>query len=657
MLIVLIPIILLALCAISGISYYFAMQVIQDNTNEILSENAASSANKIEGWINTQTQTINGGKATLEKLHLSPKDELSYLTTTLKSNPNFSDLYIGTKDGVMISGSGWEAPDDYDPRTREWYKLGINSDTVLLTEPYLDLDTKKMVVSASVNLKDTSGKQRGVLASDISLEKITGFIKEFKYGKTGYAFLVDKTKGTILAHYDEKIITKTLADVNKKDLNKLQNLISSKQSSAATFNMSGKKMMAHFSTIPGTNWTVVIAVTHAEVVKDLNELFKNILITLIVSLLVIAFAIERASHQIIKPIRSLDSSIRIITQGDFTQEISQKNRSRQDEIGVIAQGIHLMQDSLRNLIHQVKQESEYIKSDVNLVVSNVENLYDNIGDVSATTEELSASMEETAASSQEMSATSQEIEYTVQQIEKRTLEGAIEAEAITQRADQTKANVNSSNQKAKEALFLTQQNLKEALEAAKVIEEIEILSSSIMQITAQTNLLALNASIEAARAGESGKGFSVVAEQIRNLAEQSKHAVLKIQETTSKVTNSVERLSDCAQDVLSFISTDVVNDYATLLGVADQYSKDAKFVDDLLSEFHDNSKNLLSSIHNIITAIDGVSIAANEGAKGTTDIANRVSDTMQKASFVQDVVAKTEKSTLRLLDEISKFRV
>lgn len=107
MLLVLLPIILLALAVISGIGYFFARQVIQKNMDEILSETAYSSANKIEGWLNVQLQIINSSKTTLEEMGLSSADELSYLSAILESNPNFSDVYIGTKDGVMIDGSGW----------------------------------------------------------------------------------------------------------------------------------------------------------------------------------------------------------------------------------------------------------------------------------------------------------------------------------------------------------------------------------------------------------------------------------------------------------------------------------------------------------------------------------------------------------------------
>ncbi len=657
MLLVLLPIILFALAVISGIGYFFARQVILKNVDEILLETAHSSANKIEGWLNVQLQIVNSNKTTLEKVSLSSSDEISYLSTVLKSNPNFSDIYIGTKDGVMIDGSGWAPPADYDPRQRDWYTLGNTAQTATFTDSYVDMITNKLVVSSCVLLNDTSGNFRGVLACDISLENITEFIKQISYGETGYAYLVNNKDGTILAHQDDSNINKKLSELEGSGLNELQSKISSGKSESSAYTINGKKIIAYFAPIPGTEWSVVTAVNEQEILKSLNQLLINILITFVFALLLIGFAIERATHQIVKPIHSLDSSIRIIAGGDFTQEIPKNNLLRKDEIGIISVGIQQMQEALRNLINQVKTESRYIEDDVEQVVGNVDILYDNIGDVSATTEELSAGMEETAASSEEMSATAQEIEHTAQQIAARSQEGATEAEEINRRANQTKDNVIASTLKAKEALSTTQQNLKDALNATKVVKEIDILSDSIMQITAQTNLLALNASIEAARAGEAGKGFSVVAEEIRVLAEQSKNAVLKIQETTSRVTGSVDRLSECAQDVLSYISTDVVNDYAVLLEVAEHYSKDAKYVDELVSEFYSSSSVLLSAIQNIISAIGEVATAANEGAQGTTDIALRISDTTQKASEVQEIVAKTKKSTYRLTEEIAKFRV
>jgi methyl-accepting chemotaxis protein len=141
----------------------------------------------------------------------------------------------------------------------------------------------------------------------------------------------------------------------------------------------------------------------------------------------------------------------------------------------------------------------------------------------------------------------------------------------------------------------TRAELGEAIENSKVVEQISILSESIIQITAQTNLLALNASIEAARAGEAGRGFTVVAEEIRKLAEQSKGVVSKIQNITDQVKDSVNHLADSSNKLLEFMSTDVNNDYMSMLEIADKYNLDASFVSSMVSDFDSTSNDLLKS--------------------------------------------------------------
>lgn len=168
----------------------------------------------------------------------------------------------------------------------------------------------------------------------------------------------------------------------------------------------------------------------------------------------------------------------------------------------------------------------------------------DIEGVSATTEELAASMEETAASAEEMSATSQDMDDIVQTIAVKSQEGAEKANEISKRAFNTKENVKQAQEKAKSIFLNSKDKLEKSIEESKVVEQINVLSDSIMQITSQTNLLALNAAIEAARAGEAGRGFSVVADEIRKLAEQSKDTVVEIKKITNKVTGSVQNLSD-----------------------------------------------------------------------------------------------------------------
>jgi len=362
-------------------------------------------------------------------------------------------------------------------------------------------------------------------------------------------------------------------------------------------------------------------------------------------------------YSIKKSISSLSITIDSMKQGDFTVEVPEYIRSAKDELGVMSMDIFIMQNSLKKLIETVKEEAINVKANVDGSLKNINIMNNDIEDISASTEELAASMEETAASSQELTATTQEIERAVNSIAENSQNGVIKIVNIRKRAADTRENVDRSQKNAIDIFQVTKEELEKAIENSKVVEKINILSESIMQITSQTNLLALNAAIEAARAGESGKGFSVVAEEIRKLAEQSKNTVIEIQSITSKVTGSVNDLSNSSNKLLEFVSTDVQNDYKTMIVVADNYSEDAEFVENLVTEFSSTSEELLASIQDILKTIDGVAHAANEGADGTMNMTQRINDITSKSNDILDLTKKSHGSSQKLEQEILKFKV
>lgn len=363
------------------------------------------------------------------------------------------------------------------------------------------------------------------------------------------------------------------------------------------------------------------------------------------------------SKSIVKPLGEAVDHLKVLANGDFTMEVSEINKKRKDEVGDISKAIEAMQSSLKVLLNNVKEESIVIKTVVDNVSQDVNNLNGNIEEVTATTEELSAGMEETAAASQEMTATSEEIERAVNSIAQKAQEGATEAQVISERARDTKENVTKSQDKTIEVLEKTKVKLEAAVENSKVVEQISILTEGIMQISSQTNLLALNAAIEAARAGEVGRGFAVVADEIKKLAEESKNIVIEIQSMTEKVTGSVNDLSDSSKELLSFVSEEVYNDYNTMLNVAGEYSKDADFVSNLVLDFSSTSEELLASLQDVIKTIEQVAISSNEGAEGTTNIAQRVSDITGKSNEIVEEVTKSKESAEQLYAEVAKFKI
>ncbi|HEX3076532.1 MAG TPA: methyl-accepting chemotaxis protein, partial [Lachnospiraceae bacterium] len=269
------------------------------------------------------------------------------------------------------------------------------------------------------------------------------------------------------------------------------------------------------------------------------------LVILVVILIVLAILLTiLISKNITVALKKYVNYLKVLATGNFSSDTSVQYLKRKDEIGELARAVQTMQSSVKTLISNVHEESYAIETIVDQVNKNFFELNSDVESVSATTEELAAGMQETAASSEEMSATSQEMERAVQSITERTQEGALRANEISSRASKINSDVKAAQDKAFRIFQSTKEKLEGSIEQSKVVEEINVLSESIMQITNQTNLLSLNAAIEAARAGEAGKGFAVVADEIRQLADQSKNAVIEIQKVTSLVTESVMNLSD-----------------------------------------------------------------------------------------------------------------
>lgn len=343
--------------------------------------------------------------------------------------------------------------------------------------------------------------------------------------------------------------------------------------------------------------------------------------------------------------------------GDFTAELPQRFLERKDDFGELAAAMEEMRNAIKLLVGRVKGEAIGIGEVVQEVNEKVVVLNGEIEEIASTTEELAAGMEETAASSEEMAATSREIQHAVKSISEKSQEGAEQAEKISERAATIKLETQKAKEKSAMIHHQIRDKLNEALKNAQVVEQIQTLSDSIMNITAQTNLLALNASIEAARAGEAGKGFSVVASEITNLANQSKSTVIQIQEITEQVMDAVNNLANNSKELLEYVATDVSKDYETFLEVADTYSADANYVDDLVTDFSATAEELLASIDNIMLAIDEVAKAATEGAMGTTNIAEKNTNIMTTSSEVVAGVQDSMKSSLVLQEEISKFTV
>ncbi len=374
-------------------------------------------------------------------------------------------------------------------------------------------------------------------------------------------------------------------------------------------------------------------------------------------LLIVGVLVTMIALDIIHSVRNISASINVIAGGDFVQKVPKKLVNRKDDFGNLAKTLEGMRHSLRGLLAQVKNESVNIDNVVESIDANVFTLNSEIEDVSATTQELAASTEETAASADQINSMTQQIDDAAREIATRAQDGATEAEDIHKRASQSKTNAVENRQKMEQMQAEIRSSLQKALEDAKVVEKIGILADSILNITGQTNLLALNASIEAARAGDAGRGFAVVAEEIRVLAEQSQEAVANIQAVTENVSSAVGNLAKDSNRLLDYVDQDVVESFALFEQMADDYNADATKVNELVSDFSATSEELLASINSISEAIDGITLASNDSAAGTTNIAQKTVSIVNESSEVMKSAKVAEQSAEELRKNVDNFKI
>jgi methyl-accepting chemotaxis protein len=203
----------------------------------------------------------------------------------------------------------------------------------------------------------------------------------------------------------------------------------------------------------------------------------------------------------------------------------------------------------------------------------------------------------------------------------------------------------------------TNKKLRESIDKAGSIEEIKVLSDTILSITSQTNLLALNAAIEANRAGEAGKGFAVVADEIRKLAENSKTTAEQIRDISKKVTEAVETLVEDSTSVLDFMDKQVIKDYGVMVETGEQYHNDAQTVDSMTVELSATAEELHASVQSVLKAIEEITSAANEGASGSSIIASKAGSIVAKTDEVARQALGNKATAQRLKEMVQFFKV
>ena len=351
------------------------------------------------------------------------------------------------------------------------------------------------------------------------------------------------------------------------------------------------------------------------------------------------------------PLNTSIDHLNAVATGDLNREIPAALSNRADEIGVVVKALMKMQGFMKQ-VHEEAEKTDAVVGELEAMINAMNN---ETQEMSAVTEEMSAGMEETAASTASMQQVSghlnDEIQGTVQEMKK--------SEAYTReiavRATELKAKMEQSQEASNRVYASTKTSVEDAIESAKVVQEIETLTQAITDVAEQTNLLALNASIEAARAGEQGRGFAVVAGEVGKLAEQSQETAEKIKSLTGQVMSAMEALSKGAFDLLHFIDEDIRKDYEQMDETAVQYKEDAEFFHRTAKGSTKSSEELLSSVRNMNQSMDEIGRATHESADGNTRIAENIVGMAERYADILEKVQGFKEGTERLKNLVTAF--
>ncbi len=666
-----IAVLIVVICAgFSLSSILTSSNTLRSNVDETLPQFAKQASLLVESRIQEQFNTLDAlaKNATLydTKVPWTVKKELLSKIAAEKSFKflGISDTHGNAKVALGKADSNEatkQLSDDINISDRAYFKNALlNKNTV--TDPLVNKNDGTLVIAFAVPIKE-GNTVTGVLFAVRDGNEISSLTDDITYGKSGKAFIIN-TDGYTIAHSNrelvlnrDNVILNLAKDPTLAQLAALEKKMAAGESGTGLYTDNGVEKFIAYTPIISAHWSIGISAPREEIFSQLSTLRQWIIILTMIFLLLGLVTAYFISIQVADPIMLLSKHLGVVAEGDFSQPIPERIMRFKHEIGKLGLSVDTMQSSVREIIANIQIESRNVNQAIDYVNANISDLNVDIEDISATTEELSAGMEQTAAAAQEMNAASIEIENAIESISLKSQEGAESTSKVSERANTLKVKAISSKEYANKTITEANERLKHALEQSKAVEQINVLSVAILQITSQTNLLALNAAIEAARAGDAGKGFSVVAEEIRKLAEDSAKSANEIQQVSKTVMDAVKSLSDSSQSVIEFIETNVQKDYKSMVQTSDQYNQDSQFVGDIINGLSSTSKDLAAFIQNMIRAINEISTAAGEGAEGTTSIATKGASAAAKSNEVIIMAEQAKECMKRLQDTISRFRI
>ena len=650
---------IISVTSISVINYFLSVKKLEAEINSSGQVKTESIAKDIDKWMALQKDSLEEALQGLVYSNNYDHDFVHhYFVAKNEINPGNS-YYVAFSDKEFIDSAIWTPDSDYDPTARPWYIGATKTDSVYVSEPYVDADTGKMLITISKLFKTVDSRE-GVIASDIKIDYMVNLISNIQLGEGGYAFLLDD-HGSIISHKSDEFHPTEDNLINSSDIldGKLNSIMENSLDirDRTIEDYDGEHRTFFFGDIIESDWKAGVAIPAHHTTGTVNSVIQYTIMATVMVLLISLFMSIYMGNSITKPIVDSVKIAEDISNLNLSKTIESDKLNRRDEIGQLYKSFQLIKEKLRAFMLDMDSSVAINQEIYNETMEKLQFLVSQAEDTSATTEELSAGMEETAASTLSINSSASEIDLALSDFAAKVDDGANTSSSISTKAESLSYQFIEAKNKSLDIYDRSKIEINNAIESSKEVSKINTLTNAILSISEQTSLLSLNASIEAARAGEAGRGFAVVAGEIGKLANNSNATVEEIQIVTTNITSAVSQLIDRVTNVMDFLENDVIKDYELMVDAVNNYKEDGHFLNNIITDLSATSEELAATVNEISTSIKEISTTVEESTKATTNIAEKNLGMVEAISNINEIMERNKDVSAKLEEIVSQVKL